>query len=81
MNQRRELLLTHQIKKENIMKREDSLTILSRMTDSTAQMVNRMATMIMMAPTALYLPMTVKAEIQPLESTSIIKSQLILETS
>lgn len=37
------------------------------MTDSTAQMVNRMDTMIMMAPTALFLLMIVKAVIQPLE--------------
>lgn len=37
------------------------------MTDSTAQMVNRIDTMIMMAPTALFLLMIVKAVIQPLE--------------
>lgn len=51
------------------------LTILSRTTDSTAQMVKRMATMIMMAPTALFSDMAEKAEIQPLEATHSVNSQ------
>lgn len=34
-------------------------------------MVKRIATIIMMAPTALFPAMMVKAEIQPLESTNI----------
>lgn len=42
---------------------------MSRKTDSTAHMVKRMATIIMMAPTALLELMAVKEAIQPLEAT------------
>lgn len=40
------------------------------MTDTTAHMVKRMATAIMMAPTALFEAKAVKAVIQPLEWTN-----------
>lgn len=40
------------------------------MTDTTAHMVKRMATAIMMAPTALFEDKAVKAVIQPLEWTN-----------
>jgi len=43
------------------------------MIDSTAQMVKRMATMIMMAPTGLFVPMMVKAAIQPLEAADVLR--------
>lgn len=39
--------------------------------DNTAQMVKRMATTTMMAPTGLFLPIILKAAIQPLETTSV----------
>lgn len=45
---------------------------MSRTTDSEAQKVNRMATMIIMAPTALFILKLVKAVIQPLQATHTI---------